>query len=82
MNIKIASGGAAYGTKVTTADGAEVGGLTAITFRAQVGDINRAELELAVGEIEVEAKARIFVRGKQVLRIDYADGTFDEFPAD
>lgn len=79
MNVKIVSDEA--GTKVLTRDGVEVEGVASIVFRAELNDINRAELQLAVGEIEVEAEASVFVRGKEVRRIEYADGSTDEFPA-
>ncbi len=79
MNVKIVSDEA--GTKVLTRDGVPIEGLSGISFRAELNDINRAELQLAVGEIEVEAEASVFVRGKEVRRIEYADGSTDEFPA-
>lgn len=82
MNVKIVSDGpCGFGTKVMTQDGVEVGGLTAITFRAEADNINRAELELYVAEIAVEGVAAFYARGKEVRRIEYADGTVDEFPA-
>lgn len=79
MNVKIVSDEA--GTKVLTRDGVEVGGVASIVFRAEVDNINRAELELYVAEIQADAAASIFVRGKEVRRIEYADGSTDEFPA-
>lgn len=79
MNVKIVSDEA--GTKVLTRDGVPIEGLSGISFRAELNDINRAELQLAVGEIEVEVEASVFVRGKEVRRIEYADGSTDEFPA-
>lgn len=82
MHVKIISDGTPCGTKVETADGTAVKGLTEITFRAQINDINRAELHLACAGIEAEAEATVHVAGKEVRRIEYADGTVDEFPAD
>lgn len=82
MHVKIISDGTPYGTKALTADGASVQGLTGIVFSAQINDINRAELHLACAGIEAEAEAAVYVAGKEVRRIEYADGTVTEFPAD
>ena len=81
MNVRIQSGSTPFGTKVTTQDGSEIDGLSAVTVKIDVDDINRAELHLAIAEIEVEASARAYVGGKEVRRIEYADGTVAEFPA-
>lgn len=80
MNVKIVSG-ARIGTKVLTEGGVEIEGVRGIVFRAEVDRINRAELDLYVAEIQAEGVASIFVRGKEVRRIEYADGSTDEFPA-
>lgn len=81
MFVKITSGREGIGASVTTESGEPVEGLTSIVFRADVDNINRAELHLYVGEFEAMAKAQVMVRGKEVRRIEYADGTVDEFPA-
>lgn len=81
MHVKITSDGTPHGTKVTTADGSPVQGLTGILFRAEIDDVNRAELSLSLVEIDAEAEARVYVAGKEVRRIEYADGTSDEYPA-
>lgn len=81
MKVKITSDGTSHGTKVTTADGVPVRGVSGIVFRAEVDDVNRAELSLCFVEIEAEAEARVYVGGKQVCRIEYADGSFDKYPA-
>lgn len=81
MNVKIKSGSMPFGTKVTTADGAEIDGLNRIAVTIDVDDINRAELHLAISEIEVEASARVYVGGNEVRRIEYADGKVVEYPA-
>lgn len=81
MNVKIRSGSSPFETRVTTADGAEVEGLSSLTVRIDVEDINRAELHLAIAELEVEASARVYVGGNEVRRIEYADGKVVEYPA-
>lgn len=81
MNVKISSGTTGCGTRVTTADGATIDGLTEVVFRAVVNDLNRAELHLHVAGIEAEAEATVYVAGKEVRRIEYADGSVDEYPA-
>lgn len=82
MHVKITSDGTSYGTKVHTAEGTPVEGLTEVVFRAVVHDINRAELHLHVAGIEAEAEAAVYVAGKEVRRIEYVDGTVTDFPAD
>jgi hypothetical protein len=81
MHVKIISDGTPRGTKVLTADGSPVTGLTGIIFRADIDDVNRAELSLSCALIDAEASARVFVNGREVRRIEYADGTVEEFPA-
>lgn len=81
MNVKIVSGASPFETKVTTADGAEIEGLTGVDVHIHIEDINRAKLHLAIAEVEVEAAAGVYVRSREVRRIEYADGTADEFPA-
>ena len=81
MQVKIISDGTPHGTKVVTADGSPVRGLTGIVFRAEVDDVNRADLSLSRVEIDAVAEARVFVGGREVRRIEYADGSSDEYPA-
>lgn len=81
MHVRIISDGTARGTKVLTADGNPVSGLTGVVFRAEIDDVNRAELSLLCAVIDAEASARVFVDGKEVRRIEYADGSVEEFPA-
>lgn len=81
MHVRIISDGTARGTKVLTPDGSPVAGLTGVVFRAEIDDLNRAELNLVCAAIDAEASARVFVAGREVRRIEYADGTVEEFPA-
>ena len=82
MHVRIISDGTKYGTKVETLDGRAIKGLTGVTFRADIDDINRAELHLHCTGIDAKTDAKIFVAGREVRRIEYADGTADEFQAD
>lgn len=83
MNVVISSNGTGAGTKVTTPDGQPIRGLTAVTWRMAIDEISRADLELSFVEVErVDAVASVYVGGKEVRRIEYADGTFDEYPED
>lgn len=80
MNVRIVSGKTGFGTKVTTESGAEIEGLTYVGFQASMNDVNRAELHLHVSGIEAEAEARVYVAGREVRRIEYADGEIVEYP--
>lgn len=80
MRVKIVSGGVAAGTKITDEEGRELDWVTAVTWRAEVDDICRAQIELGAMEVEVEGEATFYVKGKPVRRIEYADGTVDEYP--
>lgn len=83
MHVRITSGGAPMTTEVRTSEGAVIQGVTAIRWSIAVGDISRAEVDLCFAEIgEIAAEARMLgPNGKEVRRIEYADGTVDEFPA-
>ncbi|MFA5567970.1 MAG: hypothetical protein WC972_04905 [Trueperaceae bacterium] len=82
MKVRIVStGGTGHGTRVMGSDGREIDWITGLTFRADVDDITRAEIEFSAVEIDAVAEAKFLVRGKEVRRIEYADGSADEFPA-
>lgn len=79
MNVRIVSD--KIGTRVLTESGAVVEGISGLTFRAEVGDVNRVQIDLAAGHIDAGAEAAFHVGGREIRRIEYADGTIDEFPA-
>lgn len=82
MKIKITSDGTPYGTRLTAEDGGEIEGAVAVTWRASANDpMARAEVELDFIELNGIAEARMIgPGGKEVRRIEYADGSVDEFP--
>lgn len=80
MHVKIASSGAPSTTRVTTAGGQNIEGIVGIRWECPLYDISRAEVTLMFVEIEVDAEARfIGPLGKVVSRIEYADGSFQDF---
>lgn len=70
------------GTRITTADGRDISNqVSGVSWSHDVDDIARAELRLSFIEIEAVAEARMLgPGGKDVRRIEYADGTSDEYP--
>jgi len=82
VNVKITSDGEGFGTHVQTEDGREIDGVTEIVWRAVAGDICRADVSLSFITLSGAADARMIgPNGKEVRRIEYADGTSEEFPA-
>lgn len=81
MYVRIISDATKQGTRVETADGQPIKGLTGITFRADINDINRAELHILCVGIDAKADAKVYIGQREVRRIEYADGTVDDFPA-
>lgn len=80
VHIK-SSDGTPHGTKITDENGKDIDGVTRVTWRAAVNDINRAEIELLFVDMDVQGEARMMGPRGEVRRIEYADGTVDEFPA-
>lgn len=81
MHVRIKSDGTNLGTLVTNSDGEAVPGVVSIAFRAEINDISRADISLSAVEIDAVADARFYVCGREVRRIEYADGTTDDYPA-
>lgn len=81
IRVKIQADGSPCGTQITTEDGRDLGGsVTGVTFRHDAGNIPVAELTIGFVEIEYEGLAKLYgPGGKEVARIEYADGTFEEF---
>lgn len=80
MMVKITCDGpSTLGTKVTTMGGAEIPGISKIVITAHVDDLWRAEIDLLVHEIAVNAEAKFLVKGRAVRRIEYEDGEVEEF---
>lgn len=82
MNVKIVSDGQ-IGTRVELPDGTPLAGVMSITWRAAVSDFARADIELCIIEIDAVAQARFYgPSGKEIRRIEYTDGSTDEYPED
>jgi hypothetical protein len=84
MKVTIKVDGTPTGTRVVSSNGADISDqIAGVTFRHGAGEIPTAELQLALVAIEaVDTPARMMgPSGKEVRRIEYADGSTDEFPA-
>lgn len=71
------------GTRILTEDGQDISSqVSSVVWSHEAQDIARAELRLAFIEVDAVAEARMIgPGGKDVRRIEYADGTIDEYPA-
>jgi hypothetical protein len=71
------------GTRILTDDGRDISNqVSSVSWSHEAQDIARAELQLAFIEVDAVAEARMIgPGGKDVRRIEYADGTVDEYPA-
>lgn len=83
MKATIISDGTQQGTKVLRADGGEpIPGICSVTWRIDVGGVAHADVLLQMVTIWADAETRVLGPGcKEVRRIEYADGTVDEYPA-
>jgi hypothetical protein len=85
MKVRIESDGSPTGTRVVDQSGNDISNrVTGVTFRHNAGEVPWVELDLGFIEISaVETKARMIgPGGKEVRRIEYADGSEDVFSAD
>jgi hypothetical protein len=85
MKIRIAGEGSAFGSRVTDNAGRVLDGVRSVTWRHEAGEPPRAEVELMFVPLDLidEVEARMIgPAGKEVRRIEYADGSVDEYPAD
>ena len=82
MKVKIVSDGQPGGTKVLTDDGQDISSCVGgVIWRHRAGEVPEAELELVLIPFEGVASAKVIApNGKAVRRIEYEDGTIDEFP--
>lgn len=83
MKVTVTSDGSNHGTRVTSPDGTPIEGIRALTFRAAVDEIASLAIELVFVTLDrVEGEATFCgPSGKPIRRIEYADGTVDEYPA-
>ena len=81
MKAKVISTGDVWGTRVVREDGVEIENITAVHWEhAQPGAVPRLSVDLAMAEIEAEGELSVYVGGKEVRRIIYADGSAEDFP--
>lgn len=83
MKVSVTSDGTPHGTRVTGPDGTAIAGITALNWRIAVGEPSRFDIEMSFIPLErVEGEAEMIgPAGKAVRRIEYADGSVDEYPA-
>lgn len=83
MKVTVTSDGSNRGTRVTGPDGAPIEGVRALTFRAAVDEIASLDIELVFVTLDrLEGEATFYgPAGKPIRRIEYVDGTVDEFAA-
>lgn len=83
MKVSVTSDGTGRGTSVTGPDGTPVEGVTALNWRIALGEPSRFDIELTFVPLDrVEGEAdMIGPNGKSVRRIEYADGSVQEYPA-
>lgn len=85
MKIRISGEGSAYGSRVTDGAGLVIEGVRAVSWRHEAGEPPKAEVELLFVPLHLagEVDARMLgPSGKEVRRIEYADGSVDEYPTD
>lgn len=83
MQIRIGADGGVFGSTIQDDNFKAVEGVKSVTWRHEAGDVPRAEVELLFVPLLTACQARMFgPGGKEVRRIEYADGSFDDFPAD
>lgn len=81
MRLKITSDGTPRGTTILSDDGTSLGDLvSALSWRHDAGNLPVLEATLGLIELEVDGQARVLApSGKAVRRIEYDDGSVDEF---
>lgn len=85
MKVRIESDGSMGGTRVLDQNGNDLTKkLAGVTFRHNAGDFPMAEVDLHFVDVAaIDTPARMIgPGGKEVRRIEYVDGSVDEFPAD
>lgn len=84
MRAKVVSDGSAGGTKLLGWDGEELHRkvpIKALRWAIDGRDAATLEADIDFVEMEVNGVLTLRLRDKIVRRIEYADGTVDEFPA-
>lgn len=80
MMVKVVSDGTPGGTKVLV-DGEPINEITGIRFSINTRDIGRVglDLDLVARDVELQGEASIFLKGRKISRVIYADGGEEEF---
>lgn len=82
MKVRVEADGTPSGTRIITGDGdtSLTKKVSGIVFRHEGGGIPRIELEMGLVPMTVEGRAVMMgPGGREIRRIEYADGTADEF---
>lgn len=85
MKIRISGEGSAFGSQITDGAGRVLDGVRAVSWRHEAGEPPQAEVELLFVPLHLadEVDARMLgPSGKEVRRIEYADGSVDDYPTD
>lgn len=81
MNVNIKSDSTGFDTTVTASDGTKINGVRELTWSIGVDRLGEASIKLYTAtDIDLNGRATFFVNGREVRRIEYADGTADEYP--
>lgn len=83
MKVTVTSDGTGHGTRVAGPDGSPIEGVVALNWRIAVNEPSRFDIELSFIPLELaEGEAVLYgPAGKPIRRVEYADGTVDEYPA-
>lgn len=82
MQVKIIATGEPMGTSILMEDGQDLKGYaTAVRFHHEGGQIPVLEIVMGLVPIEIDGIVARMVGpdGREILRVEYADGTADEF---
>ncbi|RCK40484.1 hypothetical protein [Thalassospira xiamenensis] len=82
MDVKITSDGTPHGTKIVSADGHELRGVSAVEWGISVDEPSCAKIHITMAEIEISGEAAFFVnplrdgvdKWRRVKSIEFEDG--------
>ena len=82
MKVRIVSDGTPYGTAVQDPEGRPLSGIKSLTWTVNANEPATALVDMEFLPLQGLAEAKMLgPGGKEVRRIEYADGSIDEFPA-
>lgn len=84
MKVRVEADGGRSGTRIVDENGRDLSShVTGVIFRHQGGGPPEIELELGYVVAAIEGHAKMLgPSGKEVRRIEYMDGTSDEYGSD